>query len=38
MMLALCDWGHRHAEALDEADRMADCIVRPVNTKPRPAA
>lgn len=38
VMLALCDWGQRHAEALDEADRTADCIVRPVNTKPRPAA
>ncbi|MGV1793306.1 transcriptional regulator [Rhizobium lusitanum] len=32
VMLALCDWGQRHAEALDEVDAIADCIVRPVNT------
>lgn len=38
VMLALCDWGQRHAEAPDEADRTADCIVRPVNTRPRPTA
>ena len=36
VMLALCDWGQRHAESLDEVDRLADCIVRPVNTKVRP--
>ncbi|WP_374192438.1 winged helix-turn-helix transcriptional regulator [Trinickia acidisoli] len=31
IMLALCDWGTRHARALDELDEIADCIVRPVN-------
>lgn len=38
VMLALCDWGQRHAEALDEADRLAACIVRPVNAETQPAA
>ncbi|MGV6876700.1 winged helix-turn-helix transcriptional regulator [Pseudochelatococcus sp. B33] len=32
VLLALCDWGQRHAEAFDEADDLTDCIVRPVNT------
>jgi DNA-binding HxlR family transcriptional regulator len=31
VMLALCDWGQRHAVALDEIDRLVDCGVRPVN-------
>jgi DNA-binding HxlR family transcriptional regulator len=31
IMLALCDWGTRHARELDELD---DCIVRPVNVGP----
>lgn len=31
VMLALCDWGQRHAVALDEIDRLVDCVVRPVN-------
>jgi DNA-binding HxlR family transcriptional regulator len=31
VMLALCDWGTRHASELDELDQLADCIVRPVN-------
>jgi DNA-binding HxlR family transcriptional regulator len=35
IMLALCDWGARHARELDELDDLADCIVRPVNTKSR---
>jgi len=34
VMLALCRWGQQHAEALDEVDRLADCIVRPVNNIP----
>lgn len=33
VMLALCAWGQRHAAELDELDRIADCIVRPVNIK-----
>jgi len=33
VMLALCEWGSRHARELDELDQLADCIVRPVNTK-----
>lgn len=32
VMLALCEWGQHHAEALDEVDDLEDCIVRPVNT------
>lgn len=37
VMLALCEWGQRHARALDQIDELADCIVRPVHTKARPA-
>lgn len=33
IMLALCEWGTRHARELDEFDELADCIVRPVNAK-----
>jgi DNA-binding HxlR family transcriptional regulator len=33
VMLALCDWGTRHARELDELDQLADCIVRPVNVR-----
>ncbi|NEK55624.1 transcriptional regulator, partial [Rhizobium leguminosarum] len=29
VLLALCQWGQRHAEARNEADKVADCIVRP---------
>jgi DNA-binding HxlR family transcriptional regulator len=25
VLLALCDWGRRHAEELNELDRVADC-------------
>lgn len=32
VLLALCDWGRRHAEELNELDRLADC--RP---SPRPS-
>ena len=34
IMLLLCEWGSRHARELNELDRTADCIVRPVNTRP----
>jgi DNA-binding HxlR family transcriptional regulator len=29
VLLALCQWGQRHAEAQNEIDELADCIVRP---------
>ncbi|MGO7536474.1 winged helix-turn-helix transcriptional regulator [Rhizobium leguminosarum] len=29
VLLALCQWGQRHAEARNEAADIADCIVRP---------
>ena len=29
VLLALCQWGQRHAEAQNEIDESADCIVRP---------
>ncbi|QJP14998.1 helix-turn-helix transcriptional regulator [Starkeya sp. ORNL1] len=29
VLLALCDWGQRHAAELNEIDRIADCVVRP---------
>lgn len=32
IMLALCEWGSRHASELNELDQIADCIVRPVNS------
>jgi DNA-binding HxlR family transcriptional regulator len=32
VMLSLCEWGRYHAAELDEQDRMADCVVRPVHT------
>jgi len=25
VLLALCDWGRKHAEELDELDRLVDC-------------
>lgn len=28
VLLALCDWGHKHAAALDELDRLEDCAPR----------
>jgi DNA-binding HxlR family transcriptional regulator len=37
IMLALCEWGTRHARALDELDEIADCIVRPINVAARRA-
>ena len=27
VLLALCDWGRRHAVELDEVDRLADCPI-----------
>ncbi|MDZ5450762.1 helix-turn-helix domain-containing protein [Labrys sp. ZIDIC5] len=30
VLLALCDWGQRHAAELDELDQTRDCIIRPV--------
>ncbi|MBR1219263.1 helix-turn-helix transcriptional regulator [Bradyrhizobium sp. U87765 SZCCT0131] len=29
LLLALCQWGQQHAAALNEADRLAECVVRP---------
>jgi DNA-binding HxlR family transcriptional regulator len=29
VLLALCEWGQRHATALNELDRVADCVIRP---------
>ncbi|KGM33660.1 winged helix-turn-helix transcriptional regulator [Inquilinus limosus] len=29
VLRALCDWGQRHAAALDELDRLAECRLRP---------
>ncbi len=34
ILAALCDWGRRHAAALDEIDRLADCRPRPVDAEP----
>jgi len=28
VLAALCTWGHRHAAALDELDRLRDCSVQ----------
>jgi DNA-binding HxlR family transcriptional regulator len=29
VLLALCEWGQRHAAELNEEDRVADCIIKP---------
>ncbi len=29
VLLALCEWGQRHAAELNELDRVADCVIRP---------
>lgn len=29
VLLALCEWGQRHAEELGELDQVGDCIIRP---------
>jgi DNA-binding HxlR family transcriptional regulator len=31
VLLALCEWGQMHAAELNELDRTADCIIRPVD-------
>ncbi|MGH6861265.1 MAG: winged helix-turn-helix transcriptional regulator [Phyllobacterium sp.] len=31
VLLALCQWGQRHAAELNELDKVADCIIRPRN-------
>ncbi|WP_225768476.1 helix-turn-helix domain-containing protein [Inquilinus sp. Marseille-Q2685] len=39
VLRALCDWGQRHAAALDELDRLAECRLRPAQpTEVSPAA
>ena len=41
VLRALCDWGQRHAAALDELDRLAECRLRPaplVNAPPMDAS
>ena len=29
VLLALCEWGQRHAAELNDLERTADCIIRP---------
>lgn len=29
VLLALCEWGQRHAEELGGSDQVGDCIIRP---------
>ena len=29
VLQALCEWGRRHAVELDEADRLANCLIEP---------
>jgi DNA-binding HxlR family transcriptional regulator len=29
VLLALCEWGQKHAAELDELDQIADCVIRP---------
>ncbi|HET8727319.1 MAG TPA: helix-turn-helix domain-containing protein [Alphaproteobacteria bacterium] len=31
VLLALCEWGQRHAAELNEVDRLADCVIKPVH-------
>ena len=31
VLLALCEWGQRHAEALNELHLTADCVIKPVH-------
>src|SRR5262249_40699691 len=33
VLLALYSWGQRHAKELNELDQVADCVIKPVNTK-----
>jgi DNA-binding HxlR family transcriptional regulator len=34
ILLALCRWGHRHAEERDELDAVTDCVIHPRITPP----
>lgn len=34
VLLALCEWGQRHATELNELDRVADCVIRPRRPAP----
>ena len=38
VLRALCEWGRRHAEALDEIDRVAECEPRATQDLPPTAA
>jgi DNA-binding HxlR family transcriptional regulator len=38
VLLALCEWGQRHATELNELDRVADCVLRPRTAPPNEAA
>lgn len=38
VLLALCEWGQRHAVELNDLDRVADCVIRPRRQPPRPGA
>ena len=38
VLLALCEWGRRHAVELDEADRLADCPIEAPRRNREPAA
>ena len=38
VLLALCEWGRRHAVELDEADRLADCPIEAPRGNREPAA
>jgi hypothetical protein len=35
VLLALCQWGQRHAEEQNELDELADCIVHPRSNRAR---
>ena len=32
-LVALCAWGQRHAKELNQLDEVAECVIKPVNTK-----
>jgi DNA-binding HxlR family transcriptional regulator len=33
VLVALCAWGQRHAKELNQLDEVAECVIKPVNTK-----
>src|SRR5215469_17489822 len=33
VIMALCAWGQRHAKELNQLDEVAECVIKPVNTK-----